>query len=231
MSVSLLAVSLSPNRNYDEFDKLLEAASPEKKAKAAAFRCRDDAWRTLVGEALARTAVGERLGIAPNRIEFGSSAYGKPYVVGAPELHFNVSHSGSWVVCAVARQPVGVDVERMQPVDLSVAHRFFSRQEQRDLADKLPHEQEEYFYDLWTLKESYIKCHGHGLSLRLDSFTVRVEPGGQVTAWMPQGEPPYSFRRYAFVPGYKLALCSGESELPERWQTVSVQQIVEELLR
>jgi 4'-phosphopantetheinyl transferase len=32
-----------------------------------------------------------------------------------------------------------------------------------------------YFYMLWTLKESYIKMEGKGLSIPLNSFTIRIE--------------------------------------------------------
>ena len=36
---------------------------------------------------------------------------GKPYLAGYPDIHISLSHSGRLAACAVAKKPVGVDVE------------------------------------------------------------------------------------------------------------------------
>ena len=41
---------------------------------------------------------------------------GKPYLHGYPEIHFNISHSGAYAVCALAGIPVGIDIQIRQPV-------------------------------------------------------------------------------------------------------------------
>ncbi|MEX1029766.1 MAG: 4'-phosphopantetheinyl transferase superfamily protein [Paenibacillaceae bacterium] len=42
---------------------------------------------------------------------------------------------------------------------------FFSFDENKDLLDKPPNQRLAYFYDLWTLKESFIKAVGKGSML------------------------------------------------------------------
>ena len=96
--------------------------------------------------------------------------YGKPALADRPDIHFNLSHSGSLAVCAVSEYPVGVDVEKLRSADRGVALRCFQPREQAWMersADK-----GRAFTRLWTRKESYMKLLGVGLSRPLDSFSV-----------------------------------------------------------
>lgn len=89
------------------------------------------------------------------------SSYGRPYIEGAPD--FNISHSGEYIFCAIAeRGRVGVDVEKVTPIDIHDFRRFMSDEEWAGIdtsTDRL-----RCFYDTWTLKESVIKADGRGLS-------------------------------------------------------------------
>ena len=66
---------------------------------------------------------------------------------------------------------IGVDIEKIQLIDLKVAQRFFSEKEYEDLIAKTSSERIAYFYDLWTLKESLTKTLGIGLTIPLNSFS------------------------------------------------------------
>jgi 4'-phosphopantetheinyl transferase len=95
-------------------------------------------------------------------------------------LHFNLSRATDFVVCAVAdEEEVGVDVEDVTRAveHLAIAAEFFAPDEVRAL-DELPAaEQRARFFTLWTLKEAYVKARGMGLSLPLDQFWFRIQPG------------------------------------------------------
>jgi len=63
---------------------------------------------SLTAEILIRAVVCSKLGIKNESVKFNRTTYGKPYLEGYDDFHFNLSHSGSWVVCAVSSKPVGM---------------------------------------------------------------------------------------------------------------------------
>ncbi|WP_373293886.1 4'-phosphopantetheinyl transferase family protein [Paenibacillus albidus] len=71
-------------------------------------------------------------------------------------------------------------------------------------------DQKTFFSILWTLKESYIKAKGMGLSLPLNSFSFTFH-SDQSIALSPI-EEGYFFRQYELDYGYKLSACSSADE-------------------
>jgi len=68
---------------------------------------------------------------------------------------------------------LGVDVENFGARDISIdtANHYFAPQEVAALRG-VSHRQQQYrFFEYWTLKESYIKARGVGVSLPLDRFS------------------------------------------------------------
>lgn len=107
----------------------------------------------------------------PRPLDISIHEQGKPYLTDTPNVHFSLSHSGSWVVCAVSDHPVGVDIQQYRSIRLNVANRFFHPDEVQYLSTLTPAERENAFYTLWALKESYVKADGRGLRL-LRQFCV-----------------------------------------------------------
>ncbi len=84
--------------------------------------------------------------------------------------------------------PVGVDIEKIRPIDFAIAERFFTASEYRLLMDTAEQERLQLFYTLWTLKESYIKFVGKGLSIPLDSFAIELLTPDQARLTAPDPE-------------------------------------------
>jgi 4'-phosphopantetheinyl transferase len=187
--------------------------SAERRHKYERYRIPADAVRSLFAELVVRRIVTERCGLSNDAINFCVNAYGKPQLAQPAGFHFNVSHSGDWVVCAASEVPVGVDIEQINPIDLEVSRRFFSPLEHAQLME-LPEERRlERFYELWTLKESFVKAVGMGLSMPLDSFAFSFdtdEDGFKLIA--PEPFAYYSGKRLDLDPAYKLAVCSSEDQ-------------------
>lgn len=98
---------------------------------------------------------------------------------------------------------LGVDVERLRPISEGVAQRFFSRAEYNALKNFPPEWSTRGFYECWTGKEAFIKAHGAGLSIPLDSFEVAFGPGVQgaiVRIDTDGGDDPRAWRLWRFEP-------------------------------
>ena len=148
--------------------------SKEKQERVDRFRLIDDKKRTVAGEMLARKAVAKWCGVAPESITIAVGEYGKPYAVNL-DVEFNISHSGNMVVCAVSNKPVGIDVEQIRPIDLSVARRVCTEDELFYIFGRKPTEADfvytenasllTHFFDIWTKKEALGKKTGMGIRI------------------------------------------------------------------
>lgn len=77
--------------------------------------------------------------------------------------YISISHSGVFVVIAVSREPVGIDIERKNPKLLRISSRF---QHQDDMLPKHADDLAQLQF-LWTAKESIYKLAGiPGLSFK-----------------------------------------------------------------
>ncbi|MCM3746393.1 4'-phosphopantetheinyl transferase superfamily protein [Paenibacillus pasadenensis] len=195
---------------------LLNYVSAERREAAGRYRKPIDAYRSLTGEILARLAVRQQLRIPNDELVFVKNAYGKPMLSPpAADCHFNVSHAGSWVVCAFGDSPVGVDVERIKPIDISIAERFFAPEEYAALTSLPEQEQLRFFYQLWTLKESYIKAVGKGLSIPLDSFSFTIAADGKVSVDVKGADVPEVYVQQLFADDFHpMAVCAFNETMP-----------------
>lgn len=193
------------------FTYLMGYVSDEKKRKIQGYYRIEDAQRSLWGDILARYAISKSAAIENKQIVFGDNGYGKPVLLGSSAIHFNISHSGSRVACAIDNRPVGIDVESIKPVDLKIAERFFSKDEYRELLEKDEEMRLTYFYMLWTLKESYIKADGKGLAIPLDSFTVSIR-NDRVFIQTSDGSPNYFFKQHKLEDTHMLSVCARHNE-------------------
>ena len=136
----------------EEYNKYFSLMSPEKQQRVNKFRFADDKKRTVAGEMLARKTIAEWCSVDETDIVFYKNEHGKPYLKDLP-CYFNISHSGDFVVCAVSeKNEIGIDIEKIRPIDLKIAKRVFSEDETTYiLSSKTP---KENFFELWTKKEA-----------------------------------------------------------------------------
>lgn len=142
----------------------------------------------------------------PLDLEMYYGEKGKPFLKDYP-FYFNLSHSGSYVVCACSGQEVGVDIQQYKRTDIvRLAERFFSVKEKKAL--KACHDRkelEQLFYQLWTRKEAYGKLTGEGIAAVIDRSVMPVIEGKQPMA--EAGDEPPLFWQEWTLEGYKIALC------------------------
>lgn len=188
---------------------LLSHATAEKRNKVERYQKKENAYSSLFAEFLIRYAFIRDYHLTNKNIQYKYNDYGKPELAGADNLHFNISHSGHWIVAAVDSSPVGIDIERIAPIDSSQFKNHFSTEEYTSLLQKTDADRLPFFYELWTLKESYIKQHGAGLSLPLHSFTVQISNDDQVALILSDTQQAaLYFKRYEIDTHYKMAVCA-----------------------
>lgn len=174
----------------------------------------DDVNRILIGDLLVRSLICEKYKINNDEIKSVYNKYGKPFVKNFSDFHFNISHSGKWVVCITVSLNVEIDIEKISEIDaLNLAQEFFSEEEFCDLSNINSDEQISYFFDLWTLKESYIKTIGKGLYIPLNSFSIKKEVQTSISYKNIPGN--FYFRQYNIEPNYKMSACATLDELPK----------------
>ncbi len=131
---------------------------------------------------------------------------------GKPEAEgfcFNLSHSNEIVICAIAEKAVGCDVERIKSAPMEVARRYFSAKEYQHLTEKEEDLREEEFYRIWTMKESYVKMTGEGLTLPMDDYEIIFADEVKV---LRDGTRQSCFIKEYDWPGYKISVCAEERE-------------------
>ena len=153
-----------------EFNALLPFVSSERQEQIRKFQFYRDKQNCLLGDVLARIEICRATKISNNQLQFSVNAYGKPYLNNSPHIHFNISHTGHYVACVVADEPVGIDVELIKNVNIKIAKRFFTPDETAYIIED--RRQAYRFYEVWTKKESRIKWEGKGLYKPLPSFSV-----------------------------------------------------------
>lgn len=196
------------------FKQLSNLVSNEKKERMKRLLNSCDVNRTLIGDLLIRSLICQKYKINNEEIRFKYNEYGKPFVENFSDFHFNLSHSGEWVVCTTANFNVGIDIEKVSEIEaLKLAKEFFSADEFYDISNMNSGEQINYFYDLWTLKESYIKTIGKGLYNPLNSFSIKKESRALILYKnIPKN---FYFKQYNIDLNYKLSACATRDEFPQ----------------
>lgn len=163
------------NRPLDlsEYLYLLNFISEDKKKRILKFKNYNDRERSLLADLLVRYAVIQNANIENSHLHFYQNNYGKPFLK-FPNINFNASHSGHWIACAISDYEVGIDVEEISYIDADITKHFFTETENQYLLNLEGRFFQESFYKLWTLKESYIKFKGKGLSIPLNSFSIHI---------------------------------------------------------
>lgn len=191
------------DRDFDLFFKnLLKKLPIEFQDKALRYVNRDDQMRSVTGRHLIAFVL-KKHGYADDCLfHLKKSKYNKPFI--DDMVDFNIAHSGEYVVCALnTKGKVGVDIEKIQPLDIEIFQDLFHKNEKKlfDINDS------QSFYQMWTKKEAVCKAIGKGLGIdfsKIDTCTTNVICEGE--AW--------NLHQLMIDAGYALHIAAKENFTP-----------------
>ena len=201
----LYAASVAPLKDQKLYRQAYSYASSERRKKADSYRFEKDKCLCIGAELLLQyglRSVNERMPAFCMK----TNSYGKPALDGL-NLHFNISHSEDWAVCAVSDHEVGCDIEKIKSADIKIAERFFCPEEYVHITEQVSADERNLlFYRYWTLKESFMKATGLGMNLPLDAFQIQL--GESIRVKQSLDQRTYSFEEFDTISGYCCSVCS-----------------------
>lgn len=176
-----------------EWNKAINCIQKEERERIRLFRYRQDAKASIVGRLLMRYwAKIQKPNLTNAQLHFERSERGRPMLKSLlPNWDFNVSHAGKFTVFVAEENvdAIGVDVMSLEDKRFSseekihdffcLMTRQFTAEEWMQIKDPQQHDlnaQLATFFRFWTLKESYVKGHGHGLGWNLQRLSFKVNP-------------------------------------------------------
>lgn len=123
----------------------------------------------------------------------------KPYFKDRPDVRFSISHSGDIVLLAMGRTEIGIDIEKIRPLDYkSLAERYYTGGEKQKASTL------EGYFEVWTAKEAYLKLTAEGLGgIGKYDTTAPLTYNGEKTVFTPVD----------VFEGYKCTIAAPEQEI------------------
>jgi 4'-phosphopantetheinyl transferase len=190
------------NTSAEQIERAGEVLSAEERKQRDRFRMPSDRRDYTLAHNLLRRSLSRYAATRPEGWEFVREMDGKPRLHPAA-LSFNLTHSRDLVACAIARaMPLGIDVERTDRLIevAQLATQFFSASEAASLR-RAQGDQRNRFFDLWTLKEAFVKAIGLGLSQPLNMFSFVVDgDDSHIRFEAPQGYNGFEWQFALYAP-------------------------------
>ena len=184
--------------NESKFVELLKEVKQYRRDRISKLMLKEAKYLSLAVELLIKKACLD-FDIDYDNEEIVFNEFGKPSFKNS-NLFFNTAHSGKYALLVISDVMCGCDIEQIRGYKEKVAERFFTPQEKKYL--EITPEKEDLFYRLWTLKESYLKCIGKGLSVPINSVEL-IAKGNNIIIKNQNNFQFYEFKH----DNYRVAFC------------------------
>ena len=172
--VHLWKINPKARLNTDLLKEFKRIISAEELKKIERYRQDSAKHAALITRAFLRIVLSKYECISPEDWRFSYSDLGKPEVINSKiGLRFNLSHNKDIIICAVCVvNDIGCDIESLtRKMSITAISKRFFCPEEADLISMLREDlQRKAFFELWTLKEAFVKATGKGISQGLDTF-------------------------------------------------------------
>ncbi|MBN9230834.1 MAG: phosphopantetheine-protein transferase [Legionella sp. 40-6] len=192
-----------------ELPDAAQILNAEEQARVERFYFSKHQRRFATARTTLRIILSRYLNLPPHALEFSYNNHGKPKVLNALRLQFNLSHTEDLAVLAVGKGfPLGVDIEKYSARPYAgIAKNLFSAQEYEDFVNTPPPLKPAVFFHIWSQKEAFIKACGLGLSYPTRDFTVPTAIPTKQLVKDPLHNMTWQLRSFMPAIGYSGALC------------------------
>jgi 4'-phosphopantetheinyl transferase len=196
--VHVWRIDINHNLKYlEQFEALL---TPEETLRSGRYKQQKDTYRFIVSRGAQRIILGRYLQTPPAELVFVLGDNKKPYLISnsGEVLHYNLSHSGKWILLAIAQSPVGADVEFVDPAFPfhDILDDNFSGEEVDYIGTST-----ERFFTLWTRKEAVLKATGQGLGDHL-KITPALDGEHKLDVSLTSADKNWQLNSFALHTGY-----------------------------
>lgn len=202
--MKLYYLNISPLRYKDIYQSKIFEIDEDRRARVERIKSTDDKLR-CIGAGLLIQFIKREYNVKERLVV---DKFGKPYFENS-KVKFNISHSGCFVIAAVSESEIGVDVQRIEKSQNRIAEKNFLKSE-CDYINEVEDEnvRKQRFYEIWTVKEAYLKQKGIGLRKPLNSFQVEINEGNPMVV----NEPNLRFVQIKMNDRYIIAICTDVSD-------------------
>ncbi len=168
---------------------------PEERARCRTFGSANRRRSFVAGRTALKTLVARYTGRSPGAVRVHVADDGSLSVDGP--MHVSLAHSGAWAVAVWAPEPIGIDLEQIQPRDAAVA-RFLFAPDDRDTLHALPGTPNEQLVLAWTLKEAVLKARRSGFRCSPKTIQLQVDAQAQTAHAVVTRTTPHDHWQLAF---------------------------------
>ena len=192
--------------------------SPAERSRFDRFVRDEDRRGYALAHALLRTTLSSLIGSGPEALTFETDSYGKPRLAATADVSFSLTHTNGLVACAVARgREIGIDAEAIdRRIDAhGIANRYFTESETGYITEGRGEQQHERFFEVWTLKEAFLKATGRGMSQSLEAISFDLEEGTVRYSLAPgNADPGWQFALFRPTTRHLLAVGTSSHGTP-----------------
>ena len=169
--------------------------SKERADKIRRLKMPDDKKRCIAGGLLINHFL--------NGAKISVNEFGKP--VADNGKYFNISHSGDYVLFVLSDSEIGCDIEKIHYANIErIGKKVFCDNEMQEIISAS--DRQTAFFDLWTRKESLLKCIGEGFHRKAKSVDVSCKV-------YKENEICYYLKTWHFA-DYTVSVCSEKNDFP-----------------
>lgn len=158
------------DKSEKELSEYLKCIPIEQRMHISKLRRELDKMTSIISWGMLCQHIKEEYGI--DIPVLSRNQYGKPFLCNRPDIHFSVSHCPLGCGYAISNHPVGFDIQDIRPYNPEIARRCCSNNELAELPQA--NDPSVLFTQMWTMKESYVKMTGFGLSQGLKTIDTTL---------------------------------------------------------